>query len=138
MEGSPTQYPKTYFNMRPMGHISHLRKQFKSINTFIYSSGSWEEVENRKSLQTDDGWKAIRKAHLSFQLRWAKNFSWLSLRWSRQVLKKINSNVVFLYAISIQWKKRFYTIILNLRSFHQWKIPKSVLPLVMKYYLWIL
>ena len=36
---------------------------------------SWEEVENRKSLQTDrqtdDGWKVIRKAHLSFQLRWA-------------------------------------------------------------------
>ena len=39
-------------------------------------SGSWEEVENRKSLQTDgqteDGRQAIRKAHLSFQLRWAK------------------------------------------------------------------
>ena len=40
--------------------------------------GFWEEVENRKSLQTDrrtedrqtdDGRQAIRKAHLSFQLR---------------------------------------------------------------------
>ena len=37
---------------------------------------SCEEVKNRKSLQTDRqtdaGQKAIRKAHLSFQLRWAK------------------------------------------------------------------
>ena len=41
-----------------------------------WPSGSWGEVENRKSLQsdgqTDDGQKAIRKAHLSFQLRWVK------------------------------------------------------------------
>ena len=52
-------------------------------------SGSWEEDENVKSLQTDgqtyrqidgrtdrrtdDGQQAIRKAHLSFQLRWGKN-----------------------------------------------------------------
>ena len=46
-----------------------------------WPSGSGEEVENRKSLQTDgrtdgqtdDGRQVIRKAHLSFQLRWAKN-----------------------------------------------------------------
>ena len=152
----------TCTNKRPMGHIAHLRKQFKSINTYDYiitikrknhlllyenliflhlnlhpgmhcaslieispavlekifkfclcifafviispwkkvgpfiwthlnplyprmhcakfgwnwPSGSWEEVENRKSLQTDgqtdDGRQAIRKANLSFQLRWAK------------------------------------------------------------------
>ena len=45
-----------------------------------WPSGSWEEDENEKSLQTDgqtdrrtdDGQQAIRKAHLSFQLRWAK------------------------------------------------------------------
>ena len=48
-------------------------------------SGSGEEDENVKSLQTDgrtdrltdrqtdNGRKVIRKAHLSFQLRWAKN-----------------------------------------------------------------
>jgi hypothetical protein len=39
----------------------------------IWPSGSGEEVENVKSLtdrrQTDDGQKAIRIAHLSFQLR---------------------------------------------------------------------
>ena len=52
-----------------------------------WPSGSWEEVKNRKSLQTDgqtdgqtdrqtdDGRKAIRKAHLSFQLRWAKKIA---------------------------------------------------------------
>jgi hypothetical protein len=39
-----------------------------------WSSGSGEEVKNVKSLQTtdrqtDDRQKAIRKAHLSFQLR---------------------------------------------------------------------
>jgi hypothetical protein len=54
-----------------------------------WPSGSGEEVENVKSLQTDrrsdsqtvrqsdgqtdDGQPAIRIAHLSFQLRWAKN-----------------------------------------------------------------
>ena len=41
-----------------------------------WPSGSWEGDENVKSLQTDgridDGQKVIRKAHLSFQLRWAK------------------------------------------------------------------
>ena len=34
-----------------------------------------EEDENVKSLQTDDGWQVIRKAHLSFQLRWANKQS---------------------------------------------------------------
>ena len=28
--------PKTKQNKRPMGHIAHLRKQFKSINTYDY------------------------------------------------------------------------------------------------------
>ena len=41
-----------------------------------WPSGSGEEDENVKSLQTDrqtgDGRQVIRKAHLSFQLRWAK------------------------------------------------------------------
>ena len=47
-----------------------------------WPSGSGEEDENVKSLQTngqtdrrtDDGRQVIRKAHLSFQLRWAKNY----------------------------------------------------------------
>ena len=46
-----------------------------------WPSGSGEEDENVKSLQTDRqtdgqtdaGRQVIRKAHLSFQLRWAKN-----------------------------------------------------------------
>ena len=42
-----------------------------------WPNGSGEEDENVKSLQTDgqtDEWQqVIRKAHLSFQLRWAKN-----------------------------------------------------------------
>ena len=50
-----------------------------------WTSGSGEEDENVKSLQTDrqtegrtdgqtdDGRQVTRKAHLSFQLRWAKN-----------------------------------------------------------------
>ena len=45
-----------------------------------WPSGSGEEVKNRKSLQTDrrtvrqtdDGRQVIRKAYLSFKLRWAK------------------------------------------------------------------
>ena len=28
--------PSFYLNKRPMGHIAHLRKQFKSINTYAY------------------------------------------------------------------------------------------------------
>jgi hypothetical protein len=44
-----------------------------------WSSGSGEEVENvkiyrRTDRQTDAGQWAIRKAHLSFQLRWAKKY----------------------------------------------------------------
>ena len=44
-----------------------------------WPSSSGEENENVKSLQTDrqtidDGRQVIRKAHLSFQLRWAKKF----------------------------------------------------------------
>ena len=27
---------KKLYNKRPMGHIAHLRKQFKSINTYDY------------------------------------------------------------------------------------------------------
>ena len=37
-----------------------------------WPSDSWEEDENVKKLQTDDGQQAIRKAQLSFQLRWVK------------------------------------------------------------------
>ena len=40
------------------------------------SSRSGEEFENMKCFKTDrktrDGWQVIRKAHLSFQLKWAK------------------------------------------------------------------
>ena len=43
-------------------------------------SGSWEEDENVKRLKTDrltdGGQQAIRKAHLSFQLRWANKVKW--------------------------------------------------------------
>ena len=43
-----------------------------------WPGGSWEEDENVKKLQTNDGRQVIRKAHLSFQLRWAniKTISW--------------------------------------------------------------
>ena len=109
------------WNKRPMGHIAHLRKQFKSIDTYDYIitlikrwkktfltllefiGSSFEEtwipftqgclvpslveigplvLEKKMKMwevyrqtdgQTDDGWQVIRKAHLSFQLRWAKN-----------------------------------------------------------------
>ena len=43
-----------------------------------FPSGSWEEDENMKSLQTDrqtdDGQQVIRKAHLSLQLGELKTF----------------------------------------------------------------
>ena len=72
-----------------------------------WPSGSGEEDENVKSLQTDgrtdrqtdgqtdrqtdDGRQVIRKAHLSFQLRWAKN----SYIWSK--LFYIWNSVFFIY-----------------------------------------
>ena len=109
-----------------MGHIAHLRKQFKSINTFDYiitlikrrkeniikitwinwlfiwrninpyhprmlvtrlveigpvvlekKMKMWKvregRTDRRTDRQTDDERQVIRKAHLSFQLRWAKN-----------------------------------------------------------------
>ena len=43
-----------------------------------WPGGSGEEDENVKT-RTDDGQQPIKKAHLSFQLRWAKNI--LCLRW---------------------------------------------------------
>ena len=58
-------------------------------------SGSWEEVENRKSLQTDgqtdDVRQAIRKAHLSFQLRWAKNGCKAKLKQTDGKASKVNT-----------------------------------------------
>ena len=119
-------------NKRPMGHIAHLRKQFKSTNTYDIITlikrrkktllTSWEfigssfeqtwipftqgcfvpslveigpvvpvvlekkmkmwkvyrQTDGRTDRQIDAGRQVIRKAHLSFQLRWAKNNSSLS------------------------------------------------------------
>ena len=110
-----------------MGHIAHLRKQFKSLNKYDYIitlikrrkkktlweiiASSFEEtwilftqwcfvpslveigsvvLEKKMKMwkvyrQTDAGWQVIRKAHLSFQLRWAKKlkyndiYRWLSI-----------------------------------------------------------
>ena len=64
-----------------------------------WPSGSGEEDENVKRLQTDrqtdgrtdeqtdDGRQVIRKAHLSFQLRWAKN----NLNWTRGMKAKFKN-----------------------------------------------
>ena len=65
-------WPFIWTNLNPL-HPRMLCAKFG----WNWPSGSGEEVENRKSLQTDrqtdDGRQVIRKAHLSFQLRWAKN-----------------------------------------------------------------
>ena len=54
----------------------HHQRMFCAKFVWNWTSGSWEEVQNRKSLQRDgqrDRWQVIRKAHLSFQIRWANN-----------------------------------------------------------------
>ena len=70
-----------------------------------WPSGSWE-VENRKSLQTDgqtdrqtdDGRKAIRNAHLSFQLRWAtKHLT------DKQSIKQNNIDTVIIEKYLLQY-----------------------------------
>ena len=33
---TPVKYHQSSWNKRPMGHIAHLRKQFKSLNTYDY------------------------------------------------------------------------------------------------------
>ena len=142
-----------------MGHIAHLRKQFKSINTYDYiitlikrrkkniidfrriycrffiwtnlnplhprmlcakigwnwPSGSEEEDENVKSLQTDRqtdgrtdgqtdaGRQVIRKAHLSFQLRWAKNTSLLIVP-SIMILELMVHSVSCLQCFPSMWQ----------------------------------
>ena len=71
-------WPFIWTNLNPL-HPGILCAKFG----WNWSSGSGEEDENVKSLQTygqtngqtDDGWQVIRKAHLSFQLRWAKNIT---------------------------------------------------------------
>ena len=74
-------------NLNPL----HLR-MFCAKFDWNWPSGSGEEDENVKCLQTDrqidgqtdDGKKVIRKAHLSFQLRWAKNLKSSQQRLRRQ------------------------------------------------------
>ena len=63
---------------------------------FKLAHSSWEEVVNRKSLQTDrqtdDGRKAIRKAHLSFQIWWAKKpLNWTNLYIKEEALRPYRS-----------------------------------------------
>ena len=67
--------PSIWTNLNPL-HPRMLCAKFG----WNWPSGSGEEDENVKSLQTnrrtdrqtDDGRQVIRKAHLSFQLRWSK------------------------------------------------------------------
>ena len=61
-------WPFIWTNLNPL-HPRILCAKFG----WNWPSDSGEEDENVKSLQTDDGRQVIRKAHLSFQLRWAKN-----------------------------------------------------------------
>ena len=64
-----------------------------------WPSGSREEDENVKSLQTDgqtdDGRQVIIKAYLSFQLRWAKNQQW-HRKTALQSLNTIANNVLYI------------------------------------------
>ena len=57
-----------------------------------WPSGSGEEDENVKSLHTytqmDDGQQAIRKGHLSYQLRWAKTQT------NKQIFKTIKRYII--------------------------------------------
>jgi hypothetical protein len=46
----------------------------------------WRRSWKCKSLQTDVGQQAIRKAHLRFQLRWAKHFNLGYIFWTKCVL----------------------------------------------------
>jgi hypothetical protein len=57
----------------------------------VLTSGSGEEVENVKvyNFQTDDGYRAIRIAHLSFQLRWAKK-NFYERKWAVFLQQKKN------------------------------------------------
>ena len=63
-------WPFIWTNLNPL-----YPRMLCAVFGWNWPSGSWEEDENVKSLQVDpdDGQQVIRKAHLSFQLRWAKN-----------------------------------------------------------------
>ena len=79
-------------NKRPMGHIAHLRKQFKSLNIWTnlnflhprklfakfgwnWSSGSGEEDENVKILQTD-GRTDGQTDRQTTDNRWSEKLTW--------------------------------------------------------------
>ena len=75
-------WPFIWRNLNPLHPRMHCAKF-----GWNWPSGYGED-ENVKSLQTDwrtdDGKKVIRKAHLSFQLRWAKNVKRSQQRLRRQ------------------------------------------------------
>ena len=79
-------WPFIWTNLNPL-HPGILCAKFG----WNWPSGSGEEDKNVKSLQTDrqtdrqtdDGRQVIRKAHLSFQLRWAKKNIDLWCYWER-------------------------------------------------------
>ena len=69
----------------------HPRLLCAKFGGWNWPRGSGEENENVKSLrtdgQTDDERQAIRKAHLSFQFRWAKNYLAYQFHKNKQNLK---------------------------------------------------
>jgi hypothetical protein len=86
-----------------------------------WPSGSGEEVENVKVYRqtdgrTNDGQPAIRIAHLSFQLRWAKNDTVLNLI--------ISSSKCWLHKIFMKNKTRVSPIIKNI--FAKWNKTQNM------------
>jgi hypothetical protein len=86
-----------------------------------WSSGSGEEVENVKSLQTDrrtdrrtdrqtdDGQTAIRIAHLSFQLRWVKKRykTFALMTWLKKISWKTFYRYFLLFVLQLSWVKTY-------------------------------
>ena len=52
-------------NKRPMGHIAHLRKQFKSINTYDYII-----TLIKRRLETWKAWESTRPVTITFISNW--------------------------------------------------------------------
>ena len=76
-----------------------LEKKMKMWNVY-------RRTDRQTDRQTDDGRQVIRKAHLSFQLRWPKN-SIQNINYNELTEKNLQSNIALKHSGMFEWSEGF-------------------------------